>query len=435
MSEELNPHLRLLLGPGPSPVHPRILKAMSTHVVGHLDPDFLSVMDDCQVMLRDLFNTENQVTFPVSGTGSAAMEASVCNIIEPGDKAVICVNGVFGGRMSDVAARYGADVVTVEAPWGQPIDPQDVKAALDANPDAVMVGLVHAETSTGVLQPMEEIGAMCREHGALLLLDCVTSLGGVPVELDKWGVEVAYSGTQKCLACPPGVAPITFSERALGKVRERKSKVTSWYFDVSMVEKYWGNERVYHHTGPISMNYAIREALRIIFDEGLEARFARHALASKALQAGVEALEAGSGHRHQERSLVREVAIRGGARHAEAAADLPHPHTLSTQNGDLFPFPKRQITARHRLQRDRRHPTSLAEPPRPHRWGHPHLGSRVLTRQTPGDLFPEPDPILTPRLRRTTRRPHPTPHRHNRLVPLHNTHHQPPSSPSVATTP
>ena len=290
MSGELNPHLRLLLGPGPSPVHPRILKAMSTHVVGHLDPDFLAVMDDCQVMLRDLFNTENQVTFPVSGTGSAAMEASVCNIIEPGDKAIICVNGVFGGRMSDVAARYGAEVVTVEAPWGKPIDPQDVKAALDANPDAVMVGIVHAETSTGVLQPMEEIGAMCREHGALLLLDCVTSLGGVPVELDKWGVEIAYSGTQKCLACPPGVAPITFSERALGKVRERKSKVTSWYFDVSMVEKYWGNDRVYHHTGPITMNYAIREALRIIFDEGLEARFARHALTSKALQAGVEAL-------------------------------------------------------------------------------------------------------------------------------------------------
>ena len=290
MTGELNPHLRLLLGPGPSPVHPRVLKAMSTHVVGHLDPDFLEVMDDCQKMLRALFNTENQVTFPVSGTGSAAMEAAVCNVIEPGEKAIVCVNGVFGGRMSDVAARYGAEVVRVEAPWGRPIDPQDVKAALDAHPDAVMVGLVHAETSTGALQPMEEIGGMCRAHGALLLLDCVTSLGGVPVEVDEWGVEVAYSGTQKCLACPPGVAPITFSERALGKVRERKSKVASWYFDVSMVEKYWGSERVYHHTGPISMNYAIREALRVIFEEGLEARFRRHALASRALRAGVEAL-------------------------------------------------------------------------------------------------------------------------------------------------
>lgn len=290
MTGELNPHLRLLLGPGPSPVHPRILKAMSTHVVGHLDPDFLAVMDDCQRMLRDLFRTRNEVTFPVSGTGSAAMEAAVCNIVEPGEKAIVCVNGVFGGRMSEVAARYGAEVVRVEAPWGQPVDPEDVRAALAAHPDAVMVGLVHAETSTGVLQPMEEIGEMCRAHGALLLLDCVTSLGGVPVELDRWGVEVAYSGTQKCLACPPGVAPITFSERALGKVRERRSKVTSWYFDVSMVEKYWGSERVYHHTGPISMNYAIREALRVIFEEGLEARFRRHALASRALQAGVEAL-------------------------------------------------------------------------------------------------------------------------------------------------
>lgn len=287
---ELNPHLRLLLGPGPSPVHPRVLKAMSTNVVGHLDPDFLQVMDECQRMLRDLFRTKNRVTFPVSGTGSAGMEAAVCNVIEPGDKAIICVNGVFGTRMADVAGRYGAEVIRVEAPWGAPIDPADVKKALDANPEAVLVGIVHAETSTGVLQPMKEIGTMCKEHGALLLMDCVTSLGGVPVEVDEWGVEIAYSGTQKCLSCPPGVAPLTMSERALGKMRERKGKVASWYFDVSMIENYWGSERSYHHTGPITMNYAIREALRLIFEEGLEPRFARHALASKALQAGIEAL-------------------------------------------------------------------------------------------------------------------------------------------------
>ena len=287
---ELNPHLRLLLGPGPSPVHPRVLKAMSSHVVGHLDPDYLAVMDDCQQMLRQVLNTRNRVTFPVSGTGSAAMEASICNMIEEGDTAVICVNGVFGERMADVAGRYGAKVIRVDAPWGRPIDPQDVKKALDAHPGAVLVGIVHAETSTGVLQPMEEIGEICRKHGALLLMDCVTSLGGVPVEVDKWGVEVAYSGTQKCLSCPPGVAPITFSERALGKARERKGKVKSWYFDVTLVEKYWGQERVYHHTGPISMSYAIREALRVVLEEGLEKRFARHALASQALRAGVEAL-------------------------------------------------------------------------------------------------------------------------------------------------
>ncbi|MBT3352587.1 MAG: alanine--glyoxylate aminotransferase family protein [Nitrospinaceae bacterium] len=287
---ELNPHLRLLLGPGPSPVHPRVLKAMSTNVVGHLDPDFLAVMDDCQVMLREVFGTKNRVTFPVSGTGSAGMEAAVCNVIEPGDKAIICVNGVFGTRMTDVAGRYGAEVIKVEAPWGEPIDPAEVKKALDANPDAALVGIVHAETSTGVLQPMEEIGAACQGHGALLLMDCVTSLGGVPVEVDKWGVEIAYSGTQKCLSCPPGVAPLTMSERALGKMRERKNKVASWYFDVSMIESYWGSDRSYHHTGPITMNYAIREALRLVLEEGLEARFDRHALASKALQAGVEAL-------------------------------------------------------------------------------------------------------------------------------------------------
>jgi alanine-glyoxylate transaminase/serine-glyoxylate transaminase/serine-pyruvate transaminase len=263
---------------------------MSTNVVGHLDPDFLQVMDDCQVMLRDLFGTKNRVTFPVSGTGSAGMEAAVCNVIEPGDKAIICINGVFGTRMADVAGRYGAEVIQVEVPWGQPIDPADVKKALDANPDATLVGIVHAETSTGVLQPMEEIGAACQSHGALLLLDCVTSLGGVPVEVDKWGVEIAYSGTQKCLSCPPGLAPLTMSERALGKMRERKDKVKSWYFDVSMIEKYWGSDRSYHHTGPITMNYAIREALRLVFEEGLKNRFARHALASKALQAGIEAL-------------------------------------------------------------------------------------------------------------------------------------------------
>ncbi len=192
--------------------------------------------------------------------------------------------------MADVAARFGAEVIRVEAPWGQPIDPSDLEEALKSNSGVTLVGIVHAETSTGVLQPIEEIGRICREYDALLLLDCVTSLGGVPVEIDNWGVQIAYSGTQKCLSCPPGVAPITFGERALGKVRERKNKVTSWYFDVSMVEKYWGNDRVYHHTGPITMNYAIREALRIVFEEGLEKRFSRHKLASLALQRGVEAL-------------------------------------------------------------------------------------------------------------------------------------------------
>jgi len=285
-------------------------------------------------MLRDLFGTKNRVTFPVSGTGSAGMEAAVCNVIEPGDKAIICINGVFGTRMADVADRYGAEVILVEVPWGQPIDPADVKKALDANPDATLVGIVHAETSTGVLQPMEEIGAACQSHGALLLLDCVTSLGGVPVEVDKWGVEIAYSGTQKCLSCPPGLAPLTMSERALGKMRERKDKVKSWYFDVSMIEKYWGSDRSYHHTGPITMNYAIREALRLVFEEGLKNRFARHALACKALQAGIEALGLSMFAQEGARTpTLNTVAIGGNIDDAEVRKALLHDFDIEIGGG------------------------------------------------------------------------------------------------------
>lgn len=287
---QLNPHLRLLLGPGPSPIDARVLKAMTTHVVGHLDPDFIELMDDIQRMLRELFETRNRMTFAFSGTGSAGMDASICNVIEDGDKAIVCVHGYFGERLADAAGRFGAEVVRVEAPWGRAIDPADLKKALDAHPDAALVAIVHAETSTGVLQPMEEIGRMCREHGALLLLDCVTSLGAVPVELDKWGVELAYSCSQKGLSCPPGVAPMSLSERAVGKMRERRSKPKSFYFDVGLLEEYWRGGRAYHHTAPITMNYALWEALRIVFEEGLPQRYARHVVASRALQAGVEAL-------------------------------------------------------------------------------------------------------------------------------------------------
>ena len=287
---ELNPQQRLLLGPGPSPVHPRVLKAMSTNVVGHMDPRYFQVMDDCQAMLRDLYGTQNRVTFPVSGTGSAGMETSICNVVEEGDKVIVCINGYFGERLADLADRYGAEVIRVEAPWGRTIDPADLKKTLDANLDAALVAIVHAETSTGVLQPLEEIGTICREHGALLLTDCVTSLGGVPVKLDEWGVDVAYSCSQKGLSCPPGLAPLSMSERALGRVRERKGRVKNFYFDVDILSKYWGAERAYHHTAPISMVYAIREGLRIVFEEGFLARFDRHMLASGALQAGLEGL-------------------------------------------------------------------------------------------------------------------------------------------------
>ena len=289
-NSELNPQQRLLLGPGPSPVHPRVLKAMSTNVVGHMDPGYFQIMDDCQAMLRDLYGTQNRVTFPVSGTGSAGMETSICNVVEEGDKVIVCIKGYFGERLADLADRYGAEVIRVEAPWGRTIDPADLKKTLDANPDAALVAIVHAETSTGVLQPLEEIGRMCKEHGALLLTDCVTSLGGVPVKLDEWGVEIAYSCSQKGLSCPPGLAPLSMSERALGRVHERKGRVKNFYFDVDILSKYWGSERAYHHTAPISMVYAIREGLRIIFEEGLSARFARHVMASGSLQAGLEGL-------------------------------------------------------------------------------------------------------------------------------------------------
>jgi alanine-glyoxylate transaminase/serine-glyoxylate transaminase/serine-pyruvate transaminase len=262
---------------------------MATPLVGHLDPQFLVIMDETKELLRYVFQTENDLTIPISGTGSAGMEASLCNIIEPGDKVVVVVKGVFGERMCDVAGRCGAQVKRIEVEWGRIVEPDQVKAALKDG-GVKVVALVHAETSTGVLQPLEEISQMVHEHGAFLLADTVTSLGGHPVKVDEWGVDICYSGSQKCLSCPPGLAPITFNSRAAKAVRNRKSKVQSWYLDMTMVEKYWGQERAYHHTAPITMNYALREALLLIFEEGLEARFERHRLNHQALLAGLQAM-------------------------------------------------------------------------------------------------------------------------------------------------
>jgi alanine-glyoxylate transaminase/serine-glyoxylate transaminase/serine-pyruvate transaminase len=277
------------MGPGPSDVHPRVLQAMSTPLLGHLDPEFVTIMNETQAMLRYVFQTNNRLTLPVSGTGSAGMEACVVNLIEPGDRMLVCVNGVFGQRMVDVAQRAGAQVTLLERPWGQVFDPDQVRdAALRTGPK--IIGIVHAETSTGAWQPMEELGKIARESGALLLADCVTSLAGVPVLLDQWGVDAAYSGTQKCLSCPPGLAPVSFSDRAADAIKSRRTKVQSWYLDMSMVERYWGDERFYHHTAPISMNYALREALRLVCEEGLEKRWARHLRNHRALKAGLAAL-------------------------------------------------------------------------------------------------------------------------------------------------
>jgi alanine-glyoxylate transaminase/serine-glyoxylate transaminase/serine-pyruvate transaminase len=275
VAPKVNPPLRTLLGPGPSPVNPRVLESLSLPVIGHLDPAFLKIMDESMAMLREVFQTQNRLALPMSGTGSAGMETCFVNLLERGDAALIGVNGVFGTRMVDVAQRCGAQVDTVEAEWGTALDPEQFRARL-ANKRYKVVAVVHAETSTGVLQPLEEISRFTHEHDSLFLVDTVTSLGGAPVKVDQWGIDACYSGTQKCLSCPPGLAPVTFNERAVETVRKRKSKVQSWYLDLSMIEKYWGSERVYHHTAPISMNYALHEALRILLEEGLEASWRRH---------------------------------------------------------------------------------------------------------------------------------------------------------------
>lgn len=287
---ELKPTTRLLLGPGPSNVPYRVLRAMSTPLVGHLDPQFLTLMDQTCQMLRQAFKTENKLTFPISGTGSAGMEAAFVNVLEPGDKAIIGVNGVFGVRMTDVAARCGAEVIAVEAEWGQPLNAGQLIEAYKANPDAKLLAVVFAETSTGVRQPLEELGAYLKGTDTLFLVDAVTALGGIDLRVDEWDIDVCYAGTQKCLSVPPGLAPATFSEKAMAVVNSRKTKVQSWYLDVSMLGKYWGEERVYHHTAPISMIYALNEGLRVVLEEGLEARFERHAAASARLAEGLAEL-------------------------------------------------------------------------------------------------------------------------------------------------
>jgi alanine-glyoxylate transaminase / serine-glyoxylate transaminase / serine-pyruvate transaminase len=286
---KFNPRKRVLLGPGPSPVDDRVLNAMTSPVVGHLDPQFLQCMDEIQGMLRYVFETENRVTFPVSGTGSAGMEAAIVNAIEPGEDVVVCINGVFGERMHEIVERSGGRPVAVRAKWGEPVDLTLIEDALKScQPRAL--ALVQAETSTGVLQDLSGLADLAQEHGALLIVDAVASLGGSPVGVDRNMIDVCYSGSQKCLSAPPGLAPITFSERALDRIRSRKTKVGSWYLDISMVERYWGADRTYHHTAPISSNYALHEALRIVCEEGLEARWQRHHLNHLALVAGLQAM-------------------------------------------------------------------------------------------------------------------------------------------------
>jgi alanine-glyoxylate transaminase/serine-glyoxylate transaminase/serine-pyruvate transaminase len=330
---EIKPSARILMGPGPSNVDPRVLRVMATPLVGHLDPDFLDIMNETMEMLRELFQTKNQLTIPISGTGSSGMEAALCNVIEEGDKVLVCVNGVFGQRMSDIVERCRGKLITIEEEWGKIIPPEKVKTALEESKPGV-VAIVHAETSTGVLQPLEKIGKMVKEHDALFLVDTVTSLAGAPVKVDEWNIDICYSGTQKCLSCPPGLAPITFSHRALEKIKNRKHKVQSWYLDMNMISQYWGSERVYHHTAPISMIYAFHEALRVILEEGLENRFQRHRANGTALAAGLEAmglkLLAQEGYRAP---MLTTVGIPHGIADAEVRKKLLNDYTIELGGG------------------------------------------------------------------------------------------------------
>ena len=286
---QLNPSPRLLLGPGPSDAHPRVLTAMATPLLGHLDPQFLEIMTETQEMLRAVFQTKNTLTIPISATGMAGMETCFVNLVEPGDKVVLCVAGYFGTRMVDVAGRCGAELTVMEGPWGEPFELDAIRATLKRVRPKVL-GIVHAETSTGCLQPIAELGKLCHEFETLLIADTVTSLGCVPVKLDEWEIDAAFSCTQKGLSCPPGLSPVSLSDRGVAKLKSRKSKVQSWYFDLSSIQSYWGGERSYHHTAPITMIYAIREGLRLVLEEGLDVRFARHVRNHLALKAGLTAL-------------------------------------------------------------------------------------------------------------------------------------------------
>ncbi len=280
---------RLLMGPGPSEVDPRVYRAMIQPVIGHVDPLFLEVLNQLQELLRRTFRTRNPVTFPIPGTGSAGMEASLVNFLEPGDEAAVVVGGVFAGRMCEMIERWGVKLTRVDVPWGEVPDPDQVRAVLGGKKLKVL-GVVHSETSTGVCQPIAPMRKIADETGALLVVDTVSSLGGLPLEVDQWGIDVCYSGSQKCLACPPGLAPITFGERAAEVLHKRRTPVHSWYLDLSMVEKYWSAERRYHHTPPVNMLFGLHEALRIIQQEGMEASWARHKACHLAFVSGIEAL-------------------------------------------------------------------------------------------------------------------------------------------------
>ena len=291
MYDELIVPPRVLLGPGPSEANARVLKAMTTPMLGYLDTKFVEVMDDTVALLRQVFGTENRLTLPVSGTGTAGMEAALANVVEPGDGVVVGINGYFGERIANIAARCGGIVTTVEAEWGTHISAEKIAEAVAKISAPKLVALVHGETSTGILQPLADAIEIAHSNGALFLADCVTSLGGQPVDMDARGIDIAYSCTQKCLAGPPGLSPISFNERAADVIQNRKTPIQSFYLDMTLLENYWhGEKRSYHHTVSMSMIYALREALRVVLEEGLAARYERHELHARALLTGAKAI-------------------------------------------------------------------------------------------------------------------------------------------------
>ncbi len=320
---------RLLLGPGPSNADPSVIAAMNQQPIGHLDAAYLAMMDEVQELLRYAWQTANPLTYAVAGTGSAAMEATVANAVEPGDRVLVCVKGYFGHRLVDMAQRYGADVVTLNRPWGEAFTLDELIAALDEYQPAVLA-IVHAETSTGVRQPLEGLGAACAAHDCLLLVDTVTSLGGVPIFLDEWQVDLAYSCSQKGLSCAPGISPFTMSDRAVAKLERRRQPVANWYLDAALLRKYWGPERVYHHTAPVNLTYALLEALRLLAEEGLAARWQRHQQTAEYFWAGLADL--------------------GLACHVEESLRLPTLTTVRVPDGVDAKAVSRQLMADYNIE-------------------------------------------------------------------------------------